>query len=169
MNRPFLVKDSKYSNVLQRRGFPSTLCASEYSCEKWANFCKKSNMKFLKGSYGTLVHKNFEKYFDRFKRFKQLQDRLDLPDYVLDHANGLISKINDVDIITSSEHYISYNFLCDYPHSIYIINGNFLEDYRFTRMNLAYTDAPQENIDEINQTIYKDTGIWKTFTQLPIL
>lgn len=179
-DKMYTVSDNIHSKDLVKLGFPKDLCTSSESCEILLEHCKKYDMKFLKGSYYTLVHKDFDKYFKVSKSnkirelltCKDLNENINLP---LDHVNLFKSKIeDDVYILTSSPYDPSlninlFNQIKSYPYSIYVIHPNFLDYAAFvdrdpvgalrnplSNMNYAFTNASADQILNINQVIYGD-------------
>ena len=178
----FTVKDSEYKKELVKLGFSERLLCSPKSCKIWVEHCKKYNMKFLKGSYGTMVHKEFDKYFKNSKSNK-IRDQLTCKDKLvnskiielrLDHTNLFKSKIeDDVYILTSSPYTsLNANLINDfknYPYDVYVIHPNFLDYYAFvdkepvgrlrhplSEVNYAFTNASPEQMLNINRAIYED-------------
>lgn len=166
-----------YDKKLGKYGFKPTLCTSEYQCEKWINFCKKNNMKWLSGAYGTLVHKDFNNHFIRLnetddeitealielKIIDENYNRL----ISLNHSNVLKSTINDGYIVTSSPNYISWGNIKKYAYAVYFIHPSLLEDYSLDGdINLAFSNISHNKINEINNAIYEDTGIYCAFKHL---
>lgn len=188
--RPFILGDSIHSKELVKLGFSDRLITTPEDCETYLNHCKKYDMKFLKGSYGTIVHKDFNKYFKESNSHKMRcklactnevtgKSKLDLR---LDHTNLFKSKIfKDVYILTSSPYsgldMDIINTLRDYPYDSYIINPNFLDYHIFIRdpgeirpplrnVNYAFTNAAPEQIIQINKIILEDTGVFLAFDYL---
>ena len=179
-NKMFSVKDSEYKSELVKLGFSERLLCSPESCERWVEHCKKYNMKFLKGSYGTMVHKNFNKYFKEAKSNKikeQLMCKYDDEvkiDSLFDHTMLFKSKIEkDAYILTSSPYaYLNeniFNQIRNYPYDIYVIHPNFLDYSAFvdnnpvgalrsplSNINYAFTNASPEQILNINTVIYDE-------------
>lgn len=178
----YTVKDSEYSKELVKLGFSERLLCSPESCKIWLEHCEKYNMKFLKGSYGTMVHKNFNKYFKKSKsnRVKEQlmckgDDEVEIGS-LLDHINLFKSQVEkDVYILTSSP-YLTLNSnlinnLKNYPYDVYVIHPNFLDYYAFvddgpigrlrsplSEVNYAFTNASCEQMLSINQAIYDELG-----------
>lgn len=186
----YTISDNENSKELIRLGFPKNLCTSPKSCELLLKHCKKYNMKFLKGSYSTLVHKNFNKYFKISKNHKiekllKKGDDLNNEEFTLplDHLNLFKSKIDDDVYILTSSPYDSLNMrmfdeIRNYPYSIYVIHPNFLDYTAFvdeksvgslrdplTNLNYAFTNASYEQILNINKVIYEDLNTY-VFTNL---
>lgn len=182
----YTVENSKHSKELIKLGFPKTLYTSPESCEILLEYCKQYDMKFLKGSYGTLVHKNFDNYFkvsqsNKIKKLLKCEDELidgksiNLP---LDHINLFKSKIDDEIYILTSSPYDSLNMnmfhrINNYPYSIYMIHPNFLDYIAFvdddpvgtlrnplSNLNYAFTNASAEQILNINKVIYDDLDMF---------
>lgn len=189
MARQFTVADSKYAKELVKLGFSDRLLTTPEDCETYVKHCNKYNMKFLKGSYGTIVHKDFGKYFkesnSRKIRCKLAcineetgRSKIDLS---LDHTNLFKSKIEkDVYILTSSPYYTSpmdiQKETVDYPYSVYAIHPVFLDYHIFTThsemmhpfydLSYAYTNANDEQMYEIDKTIYEDLGLYHSFLKI---
>ena len=176
-DKMYTVSDNIHSKDLVKLGFPKNLCTSPESCEIFLQHCEKYDMKFLKGSYGTLVHKDFDKYFKVSKsnkimdllKCKDSNEEINLP---LDHVNLFKSKIEDDVYILTSSPYASlnvnmFNQIKDYPYSIYAIHPNFLDYIAFVdrdssdalrnpleNINYAFTTASIEQMLHINKVIY---------------
>ena len=178
----YSVKDSKYAKELVKLGFSEKLLCSPESCEIWLKHCEKYNMKFLKGSYGTMVHKNFNKYFKESKSNK-IRDQLTCKDELingekielpLDHTK-LFKSIQEEDVyILTSSPYSSLNAnlinnLKNYPYDVYVIHPNFLDYTAFvdngpvgrlrhplSEVNYAFTNASPEQMLNINKTLYDE-------------
>ena len=186
--RPFILGDSVHSKELVKLGFSDRLLTTPDDCETYLKHCKKYNMKFLKGSYGTIVHKDFDKYFKKSKSYKMRcklacineetgRSKLDLH---LDHTNLFKSKIfKDVYLLTSSPYYTSVidiiNQVKDYPYDVYAMHPNFLDYHIFathSKMNplfdlsYCYTNASREQMYEIDKTIFEDIGLFHAFVGL---
>ena len=177
----YSIKNSKYAKQLVKLGFSEKLLCSPESCEIWLEHCKKYDMKFLKGSYGTLVHKNFNKYFKVSKNNKIIdqlscKDRLGVGEKInllFDHTNLFNSIEKDIYILTSSP-YISLNAnlinnLNNYPYDVYVIHPNFLDYTAFVdggpvgrlrhplnEVSYAFTNASYEQMLDINKAIYNE-------------
>lgn len=162
-----------YAKKLGKYGFNPRLCASEVDCEEWLDFCKKNDMVWLKGSYGTLVHKNFNKYFIRLANCDESKKAgVDLG-YVddigqilinLNHSNILKSTLNGIYMITSSPNYIDFRQIEKYPYKVYMIHPALLEDYAMDgKISLAFCNTKYDEISEINEAIYEDIGIYRAF------
>ena len=187
----YTVANSKHAKELIKLDFPENLCATPESCENWLNHCQRYDMKFLKNSYGTLVHKDFNRYFKNSNSLKTRNkltcknelingEKISLP---LDHTNLLKSKIdNDVYILTSSPYHdlnaYIINCIKNYPYDTYVIHPNFLDYYSFVdepseklrhplnNINYAFTNATEAQIQIINDAIYKDTGLFNVLRKL---
>ncbi len=186
----FTVSDSKYSDELIKLGFSDRLITTPEDCKTYLEHCNKYNMKFLKGSYGTIVHNRFNDYFKKSSSHKKEMEikcanefigksNINLP---LDHTNLFKSKIDKSVYILTSSPYGSLdmniiNALRNYPYDSYIINPNFLDYYAFIRrvsemrpplwnVNYAFTNAPPEQIIEINKVIFEDIGVFLAFDYL---
>lgn len=187
----YTVKDSEYSKELVKLGFSERLLCSPESCKIWLEHCKKYNMKFLKGSYGTMVHKNFNKYFKKSTSNKvkeqlmcKSNDEVEIGS-LLDHINLFRSQVEkDVYILTSSP-YLTLNSnlinnLKNYPYDVYVIHPNFLDYTAFVdeepvgrlrhplkEVNYAFTNASFEQMLNINQAIYDelDTFVFQLLSE----
>lgn len=145
-----LNDDVEYGwELINNYDFPENLFCDKKSPKVWLDYCRENNMKFLKGSYGTLVHKDFNKYFkvvngrdleeDIYLDLKRMLyddrgcGRYNGLDTLLDHTNLLQStKYDDVYVWTSSP----YNFLkvaplMECPFNSYLIHPNFIDYYGF--------------------------------------
>ena len=147
----YTIADSKYADELIKLDFPENLITSAEDCEVYHNHCNKYTMKFLNGSYGSLVHQKFDKYFKVCAiddELFEIQQKLSCKDGLgtnyhvegvylpLDHLNLLQSKhYKDVYILTSSPYgSLDKNILKtlnQYPYDSYIINPNFLDYHGF--------------------------------------
>lgn len=154
--------NSKYGEKLIEMNFSPNLCASPNDCEDWYNHCKEKNMVFLKGSYGTLVHKDFTKYFQRSKTDKTVHELLGIPKSEsfggLDHQNKFYFKPDSsIKMITSSPYngYAPYLFqgLKYSDYSLYVIHPNLLDYYAFVcRTDSKYDKHP---LAELNYAFLK--------------
>ena len=179
MARPFIVADSKYADELVKLGFSERLITTPEDCKRYVEHCNKYNMKFLKGSYGTLVHKQFEDYFKKSQSRKMGRKLQCITEsgrcktgVHFDHTNIFRSTLwKNVYVLTSSP----YNSLSmsvmdtlhNYPYDVYVINPNFLDYHGFIGrydcdmrhplwdVNYAFTDAPESQIRDIEKTIVK--------------
>ena len=186
----YTVSDSEYADELIKLDFPENLITNAEDCKMYHDHCNQYNMKFLKGSYGTLIHKQFGDYFKKsnsrkikleLKCANELtgKSNISLP---LDHSNLFKSKINkSVYILTSSPYgsldMETINNLKEYPYDSYIINPNFLDYHGFIGrvgeirpplwdVNYAFTNANPEDILEINRVIYDDIKVFLAFDYL---
>lgn len=162
------IKSLGYAKQLSKYGFPNNLCTYPSQCEKWIEFCQKCDMKWLKGSYGTLVHKNFDRHFTTVKSRSLAEQDLIEELYPRDanHSNIIKSKVTDTIMITSSPNYIDLSLLENYPYDIFIIHSSLLEDYAMNKINLAYCNASLNEIDHINDAIYNTIGLYGAFRQI---
>ena len=192
----YTIADSEYADELIKLDFPENLITSAEDCEIYYNHCNHYNMKFLKGSYGTIVNQKFDKYFkiceiddELFEIQQKLSckeglekdyhvDGVNLP---LDHINLLQSKqYKDIYILTSSP-YGNLNkhilkTLVQYPYDSYIINPYFLDYHGFIsigrltspllHVNYAFTNGNYEDIVEISHKIYDDISLLIAFDYL---
>lgn len=184
-DKMYTVSDNIHSKDLVKLGFPKNLCTSPESCEILLEHCKKYDMKFLKGSYGTLVHNDFNKYF-KVSQNNKIEDLLKCKDILidgeplnlpLDHIKLFKSKIEDDVYILTSSPYDSlnrnmFNRIKDYPYSVYIVHPNFLDYISFVDMgpvgalrqpieniNYAFTNASPEQMLNINKVIYDNLDL----------
>lgn len=178
MTRPFTVADSKYADELIKLGFSDRLITTPEDCKRYVEHCNKYNMKFLKGSYGTLVHKQFTNYF-KISTSNKMRRKLQCinentgrtnTSIHFDHTNLFKSTLwKDVYVLTSSP----YNSLSisvmdtlqDYPYDVYVINPNFLDYHTFIGrsdcemrhplwdVNYLFTNAFESQIADIEKTI----------------
>lgn len=162
---PYTVEmNEEYGGKLIELGFsPRLLCEPEF-CKIWYEHCTKYNMKFLEGSYGTLVHKDFDKYFKVASKYKIMNNMCcEIPDVFLDHKNFIQSKLDkSVYILTTSPYHI-FNWrnvqrLSKCNVSTLVINNQLLDYHGFVRhdikiplkdLNYAFTYASAEQIDNI--------------------
>ena len=170
----YFIDMNKNAKELKKLGFSGKLYASPKSCENWLNHCKKYDMEFLKESYGTIVHKNFNKYFKHIpiKNDKQYEIQQNLKcgsglekDYsvenfdnmIFDHTNLLKSKITDDYFLTSSPYsdfiYELQN-IKNYPYNVYVVHNNFLDYYAFIDNENGYLRHP---LCELNYVFTKAT------------
>lgn len=166
------VESLGYSKKLGKYGFPKSLCATEYCCKQWVDFCKKNNMKWL-GGYATLVHKNFDNHFTHISKYNTKTEKIltnlgIIKDnkFTVDvnHSNVLQSKITGKYILTTSPNYFEWSDIEKYPYSVYFIHPCLLEDYNLDkRVNLAYTNMSVNELNHINKCIYEDIGVYKAF------
>lgn len=161
-----------YAKKLGKYGFSDRLCSCKEQCEEWLDFCKKNDMVWFEGSYGTLVHKKFKNHFKRIVEDEHdVLNVLGIEDYnyqklfPLNHSNVLESKYTGVRFVTSSPNYLfgEVDILKNYPYPIYLIDTRLLEDYMLDDYTIAYSDASYCVIKEINNRIYEDIGIYKAF------
>lgn len=165
-----------YAKKLGKYGFSDRLCSNKMQCEEWLSFCEKNDMVWLKESYGTLVHKDFDKHFIRLNSLTDEITHAEIKLGIIDeqykqlvglnHSNVLKSRINNVYIVTSSPNYINFDNIDKYSHSVFIIHPSLLEDYSLGGINIGFTNATFEEIADINEKIYEDIGIYKAFRGL---
>lgn len=170
-----------YAEKLGKYGFSENLCSNKEQCEEWLNFCKKNNMIWLEDSYGTLVHKDFNKHFSRIgyrsdKSIEELEDariRLGIINerydvlVTVNHSNVIKSKVNGCYFVTSMPKYYSqWVEIENYPYQVFIIHPSLLEDYWLGETNLAYGNVTFDEMAEINKRIYEDIGIYRAFRWL---
>ncbi len=186
----FCIKDSKYAKELIKLDFPANLYTSPTNCEKLLKHCNKYNMKFLKDSYGTIVHKQFNDYFRESTacgKYEKLRGMVEISVKTgihFNHTNMFESKSNpDVHMFTSSPFNSLSTDVLDmfknYPYDIYVIHPNFLDYhgfiYRFSSMrhplwdvNYMFTDASEDEIWEIDRKICNtiDDDIFPVFVKI---
>ena len=178
-----LIDCEKADELINIYDFPPNLLVDNEYCEKIYGHCKKYGMKFLKGSYGTIVHKDFDKQFKTIsKGFDHLEDET-IKDKVLDHSNLIQCKQNkDITLLTSSPYLTlredRFGIFLNYPYKVYVINPNYLDYIEFARqfygkvrvpmqyMNYAFTDACEVDMMVLNDHIYEETGLFPTFLPL---
>lgn len=181
----YTIRDNKHRKELTELDFSENLLCTPEDCELWLNHCKEYNMKFLKGSYGTLVNKDFNKFFKKSNN-RKMKDLLteDCIDSLLDHTNLFKSKdVEDTYILTSSPYMVLrsnvFKMLEEYSYNVYVIHPLFLDYYVFPRrsivnkcsivrhplldVNYMFTNAFQEDILEINKSIDSITGLGYPF------
>ena len=142
-------------------------------------------MKYLKKSDGLLVNTKFDKHFkvsecikmrNKLSRKGHLYDKEDIK-LPLDNITLLKSKTDEkVFILISSPcedlniHMI--NEFKNYPYDIYVVHPKFLDYYAFAeensrnhegKINYAFTNATQPQIQYINEKICQDTGLADVF------
>ena len=148
----FCIRDCKHSKELIGLDFPENLIIGRDDCKVYLEHCNHYNMKFLKHSYGTLVHKNFDNYLEyipiRNDEDYEIQQKLSCSkglegDYnvdgvnlPLDHVNLFKSKMHENTYILTSSPYNGLSkdilkTLKQYPFDSYIINPNFLDYHGF--------------------------------------
>ena len=177
---------SEYSKELHDLDFPNLFC-QESDPELYLKHCEMYDMKFLKGSYGTIVHKDFKDFFKRRRSLKaeDVKKRL-VSDTnareLLDHYNVLESMIYRNNYVVTTSPYNDLmkdtrDILEEYPYQAYIINPNFLDYYGFLpddgkhprlrnplySVNFAFTDLSEDCMEQINKLIHDRTGIFKAF------
>jgi len=165
------VGTSSYGRQLKKFGFSPRLCASEEQCKEWLDFCKRTDMVWFSKSYGTLVHKNFDKHFTRLEGNELTKAKIELAVMddryntliSLNHSNGIKSKINGAYFVTSSPNYVEWDNIKKYPYTVFIIHPSLLEDYGLDKINFAFSNITYAEIDEINKAIYDDIGLYKAF------
>ena len=182
----YCVADSKYADKLTKLGFSERLCANPESCKNWYEHCTKYDMRFLKDSYGTIVHKDFNKFFKTINRSnkrnqmkEEIIEDLGIRNHgVIDHTNLLQSKIyKHLYLLTTSPYYTLNHlqeYFKEYTGEVYVFNNNFLDYYVFinnnngymrnplSELNYAFINAPTNSesyIKEINTQIYEKTGM----------
>ena len=152
MIKRFFVRDSRYADDLIKLDFPAELYTSPKDCETYLKHCNKYNMKWLTGSYGSIVHKEFGRYFNHIPRRnyeqyeiqqkitckKGLDDdySIDGVNLKLDHVNLFQSKLYEEVYLVTSSPYGSLNMyvinnLKKYPYGSYVIHPNLLDYHAF--------------------------------------
>ena len=152
MRNAFIISDCKCAKELIELGWDDRLLIKPSDCKLYLEHCKRYNMKFLEGSYGTIVHKHFDKYFEyvgvRTDEEYEIQQKLTCEkglneDYRvygvyldLDHTNLFKSKLHDDVYMLSSSPYgtlsgESIKLLKHYPYNVFVINPNFLDYHGF--------------------------------------
>ena len=95
----------------------------------------------------------------------------------LENINLLRSKIEEKAFILISsplEDLNRSNGFENYPYDIYVIDPGFLDYYAFIedglrheeKINYAFTNAAESEMQNINDMIYKDTGLVEVFKKL---
>lgn len=180
-----LLKDDKHSKELMSLGFPETLFATHDYCEKLLKHCTTYDMVFLKGSYGTIVNKDFHKHFKRISDIEGKEQLFPHGD-LSDHTNLLQTrKGKPIHIVTSSPYTFLdeklWEQLKEYPYNAYTINPKLLDYIHFAYesygdireplmfINYAFTDATPQQMMDLNNSILLDTGIYASFMPLKIL
>ena len=175
------ISQDKYSKELIELDFPEKLLASPES-GNLLEYCKKHDMKYLKKSDGLLVNVKFDKHFkvsecikmrNKLSRKGHLYDKEDIK-LPLENINLLRSKTEEkVFILISSplEDMDMIDAFKKYPYDIYVIRPDFLDYYAFIeessrqeeKVNYAFTNAEQSQIQHVNEMIYQDTGLSDVF------
>lgn len=180
------ISKSKYAKKLHALDFPNLFCG-ESDPELYLKHCEMYDMKFLKGSYGTIVHKDFKDFFRRKKGMicedvkKELVSDTNARE-LLDHYNVLESRHFPRKYVVTSSPYNDLekdtrDILEDYPYQAYIINPNFLDYHAFIieeckrprlrnpldSPNFAFTKLSTKEMGIINDAIYDRTGIFNAF------
>ena len=177
---------SKYSKALHDLDFPNLIC-EEREPELYWKHCEMYDMKFLKGSYGTIVHKDFKDFFKRRRGLKAEDVTKELVSdtnarELLDHCNVLESRHFPGKYVVTSSPYNDLekdtrDILEEYPYQAYIINPNFLDYHGFIievckrprlrnpldSPNFAFTKLSTKEMGIINDAIYDRTGIFNAF------
>lgn len=190
----FLISDCKCADELIKLDWPENLIISPEDCKIYLEHCNRYNMKFLEGSYGTIVHRQFDKYFKyisiRDDEEYEIQQKLTCGKGLdgnykvkgvvldLDHVNLFQSKkYKDVYMVTSSPYNrLKVGGIKDYPYGAYIIHPNFLDYHGFIErfdlkmrhplwdVNYAFTNATEEQLYEIEKEMLED----KTLEVYPV-
>ena len=175
------ISQDKYSKELIELDFPEKLLASPES-GNLLEYCKKHDMKYLKKSDGLLVNVKFDKHFkvsecikmrNKLSRKGHLYEKEDIK-LPLENINLLRSKTEEkVFILISSplEDMDMIDAFKKYPYDIYVIRPDFLDYYAFIeegsrqeeKVNYAFTNAKQSQIQHVNEMIYQDTGLSDVF------
>ena len=176
------ISQDKYSKELIELDFPEKLIGSPETCRNLLEYCKKHDMKYLKKSDGLLVNVKFDKHFkvsecikmrNKLSRKGHLYDKEDIK-LPLENINLLRSKTEEkVFILISSplEDMDMIDAFKKYPYDIYVIRPDFLDYYAFIeessrqeeKVNYAFTNAEQSQIQHVNEMIYQDTGLSDVF------
>lgn len=185
----YTVADSKYADELIKLDFPENLITTAEDCKMYVDHCNKYNMKFLKGSYGTIVHQKFDKYFKGSNSNKMKEKLMDIENGYgqtidFDHSNLFKSKIDkQVYMLTASPYgYLNIrdtiNALKNYPYDVYVINPNFVDYHGFLHrldvpmrhplfdVNYAYTNASISQWREIEQKIFHEIEVFPIFSKI---
>lgn len=148
--------------------FPDLLC-SEKDCEKYYNYCANNNMKFLKGTYGSIANKDFNKVFkisNNHEKYDQLSKNVKL----LDHDNLIYNPQEKIYILTSSPyHSLYFNDFNTYNYKVLIFNPFFFDyhafilddrnQYPLTDINYGFTDATGDQLYDLSKMIREKTGV----------
>ena len=179
------ISQDKYSKELIKLDFPEKLIGSPETCRNLLEYCKKHDMKYLKKSDGLLVNVKFDKHFkvsecikmrNKLSRKGHLYEKEDIK-LPLENINLLRSKIEEKAFILISsplEDLNRSNGFENYPYDIYVIDPGFLDYYAFIedglrheeKINYAFTNAAESEMQNINDMIYKDTGLVEVFKKL---
>ena len=171
--------NKEYGEDLIKLDFNPRLLCSPKDCEIWYNHCTKYDMKFLKGSYGSLVHKDFDKYFrvvENPKIYDEITEGMfkEIPNVFLDHKNLIQSRFDEtVYILTTSPYHIFHNqdinILQECGLDTYVINPRLLDYYVFmnpvkphplVEMNYAFTNASEKQMRKINKGLKDIVGLY---------
>ena len=176
------ISQDKYSKELIKLDFPEKLIGSPETCRNLLEYCKKHDMKYLKKSDGLLVNTKFDKHFkvsecikmrNKLSRKGHLYDKEDIK-LPLENINLLRSKTEEKVFILISiplEDMDMIDAFKKYPYDIYVIRPDFLDYYAFIeessrqeeKVNYAFTNAEQSQIQHVNEMIYQDTGLSDVF------
>lgn len=178
-----ILRSSKEANKLQKLGFSPNLFCSPDEPSIWLKHCEMYNMKWLKNSYGTIVHKDFTKFFKKVDnaQARKVEEKLCLS-VLKDHTNLLECRLYPRQYIVTYSPYGPYDpyskEIKEYPYDLYVINPNFLDYYAFVqdgklrnvndKINFAVTLMEPEQIEFINNAIYEVTGLFEVFTKVPL-
>lgn len=189
----FTLGMSKYAKELMNLGFSDRLITTESDCEMYLEHCKKYDMKWLGNSYGTIVHKDFDKFFtyidviEKDKEYEIYQDLLQREKgymfRILDHKIFLKFKNSKDDYMVTSSPYKMLdvnvlNALQEYPYNVYIVHPDFLNYYGFLggsnsvirhplyEVTYAFTTVNSDNMHQLNLDIKEETGIYDAFVRL---
>ena len=186
----FTLGMSKYANKLVELGFSDRLCCTSEDCQKYLEYCQENNMVWFDDSYGTIVHKDFHKYFKKADRSDDkgysVWQKLSLKEKgymfrILDHSN-FIQTIDENEYMITSSPYMTLDVnvlknLITYPYDIYVIHPNFLNYHRFIlresnikhpldEVSYAFTNISDEKMKKLNVKISKEIGIFHAFVKI---
>ena len=159
-----------YAKKLGKYKFSETLCASLEDCEDWYNHCKEHNMVFCNGTYGTLVHKNFSKYFKLSTMSTRKVPKIlgvdkfapHNPSKVMDHVNIFYWRDDSsMKMITTSPYsYFKpsmFDGIEDSEYSVYAIHPNLLDYYAFVCRDYKN----KHPFGDISYAFIKPDDVWR--------
>ena len=168
-------KDDVYGEKLIELGFSPKLICSPENCQTWYNHCKEHNLKFLDGSYGSLVHEDFDEYFSLCDDDEVLDYYKGIvPDYLQDHLELIRSKDDEsVCILTSSPYHIlsgdDISALRGIGLDTYVFTPLFFDYYGFVTfdsyhplhcLTFGFSSGGTEQMLGIGQRIAEGTGLF---------
>ena len=140
------ISQDKYSKELIKLDFPEKLIGSPETCRNLLEYCKKHDMKYLKEDIKLPL-----------ENINLLRSKTEEKVFIL-----ISSPLEDMDMIDAFK---------KYPYDIYVIRPDFLDYYAFIeessrqeeKVNYAFTNAEQSQIQHVNEMIYQDTGLSDVF------